>query len=281
MEQEVAIIIESLGFQVETHRAFEDQAEFKSREIDVWASKRFYMNEEHNYTVTIQILCECKNNSSPYVFLMAPKNERERTFMDPSEFLFPIQNVNRILSREPDGRPNKCEQLPAFMHLNLASNHYYYSQEQKVIQICKIVRKGQSWEANHAGICNSIFYPIVKAVQARQHETSDWFKCIKNRDLNFTDSKIISLFFPLVVLSGEIYTLDFLDSQAMPQPSSNVTFVRELRSKTCCGKYGVDFVKLSGLKDFIESKIIPFAEAVTLKTQHSPYDFLTRAVDAK
>ncbi|HZQ90365.1 MAG TPA: hypothetical protein VFA60_01075 [Terriglobales bacterium] len=37
IEQEVATILEKLGFHVQTNRAYQDVEESKSREIDVWA----------------------------------------------------------------------------------------------------------------------------------------------------------------------------------------------------------------------------------------------------
>src|ERR1700694_4481162 len=73
MKQEVASALEALGLHVQTNRAFEDQDEGKSRELDVVAIERVHHDEVNQISVFVELLCECKNTRSPFVFLLRPK----------------------------------------------------------------------------------------------------------------------------------------------------------------------------------------------------------------
>jgi hypothetical protein len=279
MEQEIATMIESLGFHVETNRAFEDFEESKSREIDVWGFRTFLRNEETKFQVTAELICECKNNSNPYVFITRPKNKKDKTQPAPREYLFPIQEYHRIRGRQPDGSPQGWTRVPAFQHLNLAPHHYYYSQDSKAVQFCTIARKGKSWEANHGGIYDAIFYPLVKSLLSRQLAIRGLHKD-NGKDLIFDDWKHISLFFPMVILNGDIYCVDSTAEDPQPIKTQHVTLTRELQAKSIKGKFIVDFVTLKGLKEFIELNINPFIEHIASATESSPNIFMTKEFES-
>ena len=271
MEQEVATVIESIGFHVETNRAYEDLDESKSREIDVWAYRDFYRNEETKFSVGVELICECKNNSTPFVFLGRPKNKRDINLIEPSEYLFPIRKYRHILARSPDGKSiTSFREVAAFQYLNLADYHYYYKQQTKAVQFCRMIRNKNSWEANHGTIYDGIFYPIVKALLSRKKD----LKNLHNTPPKETEWKHIALFFPIVVLCGDIYYLDSVSKQPEPRKVPYITLTRELKSKTINGRFVIDFVKMDGLKDFIESQITPFVERVVAIVQNSPEMFL-------
>src|SRR4051812_4464350 len=89
MEQEVATKLESLGFHVQTNRAFQDSEEGKSREIDVSAVKRIAHNEDRKLSAFIEIIAECKNGDNPIVLIERPKNKADDRHK-PLEFVFPV-----------------------------------------------------------------------------------------------------------------------------------------------------------------------------------------------
>ncbi len=51
MEQEVASVLEGLGFHVQTNRAFEDVDEGKSRELDVAAVSRVHSDDTNKVSL--------------------------------------------------------------------------------------------------------------------------------------------------------------------------------------------------------------------------------------
>ena len=75
MEQEVATILEELNFNVKTNSPFEDEEEGKSREIDILAPKELYKDDENKLTIYCVLICECKNNKNPFVFIKRKKKK--------------------------------------------------------------------------------------------------------------------------------------------------------------------------------------------------------------
>lgn len=153
-EQEIATIFEEDGFHVETSWPYLDLDTKKSREIDLRAVKTYLHDEKNKIQIFAEILVECKDSSSPFVFLERPKNKRETTTFRPKEYIFPCKTYRENLSA------NSYREIPAFTHLGLASSHYYFKSPNKTTQFSKVVRKGSDWVANHEGIYDSLFLPV-------------------------------------------------------------------------------------------------------------------------
>lgn len=263
IEQEIATLFESLSFNVQTNRAFEDPDDKKSREIDVWAIKRIFHDESNKLSVFIEFLCESKNNTNPFVFIGRNKAESD-IVRPPKEFLFPIDRYEVTLSQE--GNKRTFREIPAFNYLKLEKDHYHYKTDFKSVQFCKIVRDRKSWKANHEGIYNAIFYPLVKALLYRQSEVKklhgDW--------------KYVWLFFPIVVLNGSIYYLDSTSDKVDLKLKPFITFVRELKAENIEGYFMVDFVSKGELSNYISTCVLPFSERITEIADNSPNVLLNR-----
>ena len=153
MEQEVASVLENDGFIVATNSAFPDTDKEISREVDILARKMVYENDTYNIKVFIELICECKNNQNPFVFISRKKNKVDFR-RDPKEFYFPIKEYAIAV---PD-KPNTVTLVPVFSYWGLQDSHYYYRTDSKAVQFCRILRKGKEWEAGHADVYNSIFF---------------------------------------------------------------------------------------------------------------------------
>src|SRR5262245_49948815 len=88
MEQRVTTQLDSHGFHVWTGYPFEDVEEGKSREIDVRAFLEICRDEEKKVSVTVELLCECKNNEFPFVFLRRRKGVHENKHFSPEQYFF-------------------------------------------------------------------------------------------------------------------------------------------------------------------------------------------------
>lgn len=254
-EQEIATILEEDGFHVETSWPYLDVDTKKSREIDLRAVKTFLHNEEHKIQVFVEVLVECKDSSSPFVFLERPKNKREMTSFRPKEYIFPCKFYREALSA------SSFREVPAFTHLGLASSHYYFQSPNKTTQFSKIVRKGSDWIANHDGIYDSVFLPIVKAVDAR-------LKSIAAS--NGGEWRVVWLVFPVVVLRDHLMALSIKGQEKELAERGRVTFVRNLDSDTLKGDYLVDFVTFRYLKNYLNDDVSRFATAVAELSASSP-----------
>lgn len=245
MEQQVATQLEKLGLHVWTNWAFEDIDEGKSRELDVRAVERVAHNEERKLGAFLEIIAECKNNSNPFVFLQRPKNETDND--PPEEMVFPIGR-DGVTTRE--GNRVQRSSKDAFFRLGFDEVHQDFTSESKAVQFCRIDRKGKSWEANHGGLYNSIFYPMAKALLARKQD-------IARRP---TESRYFWLLVPVVVISGDIYSVDSSLPDPVPEAVSHVTFKREIRSVNINGKFAINFVRQDQLEEFYSDCLGPVVQ---------------------
>lgn len=245
MEQEVATQIEELDFHVWTNWAFRDVEEGKSRELDVRAIRRITMNDSESLGAFVELLVECKNNSNPYVFLRRPKSQVDNRH-PPPEFLFPITEYER--EKKIDAKRSHVRRIHAFEHLRFSDIHHQFVSDSKVVQFCQLLRKGKHLHANHGGLYDSIFFPMAKAVMERRREIVSTAR---------GKVKYFWLLVPIVVLRGEMFCVDSSVENPIPDPTTHVTFKREIRAKAVDGTFAVEFVHQSGLSAFIDDCIAP------------------------
>jgi hypothetical protein len=261
MEQEVASELESLGFHVHTNRAFEDSDEGKSRELDVAAIREFYKTTDQQLQGIIELLCECKNSEQPFVFLLRPRTKAdehrkvEEMLLPRSEFHLPIE-----------GRPNTMNVVPAIDHLGIRSLRYQSQQALKAVQFAKVVRDKSKWVANHAGLYDAIFYPLVKAMLARRAEITG----------RRSTSSYTWLFFPCVITTGDLYALDTTDPTGQPQHVDFISFTRHIKSDRIDGFFSVDFVKRTSLSNYVAKVIDPLATGIAALVEKDPAAFKRR-----
>ena len=237
MEQQVATQFEELDLHVWTNWAFEDIEEGKSRELDVRAIKKVARNEEKKLSAFIEIIAECKNNSNPFVFLRRLKNDTDNRH-SPEEMVFPIAKYGA--TTRIDTNRTQTNYKDAFFHLGFDQVHQDFISESKSVQFCRIDRKGKNWEANHGGLYNSTFYPMAKALMARKREIL--------KPLGRTEERYFWFLVPVVVISGDIYSVDSGLPDPEPEPISYVTFKREIRSGNINGTFALNFVRQNKLE---------------------------------
>lgn len=246
-EHEVATAISDLGYHVETSWAFMDSEEQKSREIDVRAIREFYRDDAAKTQVFSELLIECKDAASPFVFLQREKNKRELN-PDPREYTFPHNTFN-----VPVGT-NSHTTVAAFQLLGLSNRHYYYRERLKATQFAKIVRKGGNWQANHDGVYDALILPLAKAVQ----KSRSTYAAYGGRDTWAT----IWLRFPIVVLRDHLFAYDLSEDVPQLQKSNRVSFLRHIESDALKGHFLTDFVTQAGLKHFINEEIFGFVDGL-------------------
>ena len=263
MEQEVATQFETLGFHVNTNWGFKDADEGKSREIDVRAIKRVAYNEKKCLSAYVEFLVECKNSLNPFVFIARQKNKVDN-FNVPEELVFPVSKYE--MSRKIDSSKSQTQLKEPFFHLGFDRVHYDFTRDYKAVQFCQLYRKEKRWLANHGGLYDAIFYPIAKAVTVQKKKISP-----KHTDKwrNFW------FFIPIVVVSGEIYSVDSTQPDPRPQIANYLTFKREIRSGSLDGKFAIDFVHQEYLTDFFVNCVEPLILRMSLLTTNDA-DFVLK-----
>jgi hypothetical protein len=245
-EQEVGTILEQNGYHIQTNAAFKDDDEEKSREIDVTGFRRLCYDERKKILIAVRILCECKNTQSPFVFINRNMNAADKEYCPPN-FIFP---QNDFLTPVV-GKPTSYHSTPAFKHYNLDKHFPFHQNETKAVQFCKIFRKGKDWNASHDGIYDSILIPLIKCLEHYKKKDSRMLRG------EFT---YYSVYFPIVVINSEIYSIDSHVENSALKSSEFVSFIRDIDSKNLNGRFLVDFVTKDGLKNYLLNQVNPFLE---------------------
>jgi hypothetical protein len=254
-EQQVATQIEQFGYHVTTNKAYQDQEEGKSREIDIVAHKEYFrLSEWGQEAIGVCYLnCECKNSSSPLVFINRKKSLLDKSYTPDGIFL-----INDPYSKHTSNI--------LFHKLGLFENHFATNTEHKAVQIWKINRNGNKTEAQHSGVIEGFIYPLVKSKKLWENQLPG------DRD----DKKYCKIIFNLVITNAPIYTIDSMDENALPKPCYYAPFIRELRTRDFNGEYLITFVQYKELKRFFENEIGCFMDAIKAKYEEKPelYSFL-------
>lgn len=259
MEQEVATTFENLTFHVSTNIAFEDSEEGKSRETDVYAFKRFYFNEYSKIIIDIIFLCECKNNTNPFVFISRNKNGADRNFIPSGlvlakdEFQIPI-----------DSKLNMFSIQKAFKVLQLNDYHHYFKTEEKAVQFCKIIRQGKDFKAQHDGIYDGIFLPLAKAFEAKRKDVQNYAY----------SQNIITLIYPVVILNSVIYNIN--SESPKPEEKQYVSFRREIKSKQLKGQFLIDFIHKNAIEEFYQTEVLPLANRLKEIAENNPEKLINK-----
>ncbi|TPJ37168.1 hypothetical protein [Mesorhizobium sp. B2-8-3] len=252
MEQAVATQLEQRGIHVNTNVAFEDPDEGKSREMDVQGIQRVGYNEKEKLAAYVEYIIECKNSSNPLVFVARPKHGADRNNA-PREFLFPFEYKMSKLAEVT--KLTTYREVPAYRHLGFDKVFNETKIDWKAVQFCRIDRKGGGWHANHGGLYDATFFPMVKAFAARK-------KALDSMKAHRTDS-VIWLFFPLVVTTSDLFLIDSSEPAPAPKLVDYITFKRELRSAMLTGTFMLTFVHLKALEAFLATVVDPMAKHAT------------------
>lgn len=264
MEQRVATQLESLGLHIWTNWAFEDVDEGESREIDVRAIKRVANNEGNRLGGFLEILAECKNNSSPLVFIGRPRSAVDN-LNPPEEIIFPI---GQYTERRQLNQRSMQRDKDAFFHLGFDQVHYEYLTNVKAVQFCRIDRQKQKWQAHHGDLYDSIFYPIAKALTARKRELS-------SRIYHSKDTRYFWIFAPIVVTNGDIFFVDSTKSNPVPEKRSYITFKRDIQAENLKGTFAVNFMHQDHIGEFFAECLQPLVDKVIDLSDNRPNLVLT------
>jgi hypothetical protein len=261
----VASQLERLKFHVQTARAYNDSAEGKSREIDVWATRRFLEDEPNRILGISEIIAECKNSSNPFVFLTRKKSGADDYWKSP-QMRFPVDPYE---ARKPTGPSSALLQhTPAFEELGIKPIHHFHMRETKAVQFARIDRNGSRWVANHAGLYDAIFLPLLKAFRSRWDETrprggkEDW--------------RYFWFFYPIVVVRGKIYEIDTSVDERRAVEVPHIPFVRDLKMEGLEGRFLVDFVNEDHLPKFVSDVVGANENHIVSRYTSEPSTVLTK-----
>lgn len=248
LEQQVATEVERFGYNAITSRAFTDDDEGKSRELDVWAHKYLVELGERRLWAAIHLLIECKHTAMPYAFLTRAPRRRHRP---PEEVL--ITHHSRKEEYREGGR-TLTRTIPTFDDVGLRDAYWGTNSSQVAVHVSRLDQKGGTWNANNSGVFDSLTWPLAKALRAFK-------KPFRNKNGGFdpkSDASYVMFFIPVVVVASKLYAVDGMSADPAAVEVDHIRFERELKAKNFQGHFGIDFVQRDGLARFISETVDPF-----------------------
>lgn len=213
LEQRVEPILTEAGYFAETNQVFPDPDTGKSREIDISAiSATQIYRKGYNFIFPV-LLCECENNSQPIVFF---------TKESPISFLH-HQEV------KVSGIPVQFWEKDGYISLSEFTGmekFHHYCKGKITTQYCTfhLKKDKSSWIALHSDNQHNTFNSLIKVVEYRISEHYEgWVlpdECVK-------ESINIQIYYPLVILQGDLYTASLKNNTLSLLKATHIQFRKE------------------------------------------------------
>lgn len=217
----------------------------KSREIDVHAEFYEFIEREPNVSVQacVSLVVECKNSSGPFVLIGDHGEESpfERALSTVSFDPFSLGFANESYARI--GRKLDLESLPG-----LPTRADFTGR-----QLLRLNRQGGNWKADNDAIYDSILYPLAKAWKYKREAIEREKKISPNE---FWQIPTIRYIFPVVVTSGQLYTVDATDDNLDINRAKWASVKRTFESKEIKGDLWADVVPIGSWSEYLDAKIV-------------------------
>lgn len=265
LEQDTVRTLIDAGFRTTPGMAFQDpDRPSDSREIDVVGTRTLHFDDDLQLQVETRVIIECKHSSMPYVLVGFP-NHSSQTPVAGKE-----QRLRFDFVEDAAGG-----QVPAPAYLGLDRlPHNPWTPRFMATQMTRLHRKNGAWRADNEGIFPSLIHPLAKAVTHFRAQPPH----PKNYEHLPADGARVAFYYPIVVTSGELYTVDVERNPLEAIPARWATMSREIQTATVQGRFRIDVVTSEALPDHL-SQINEFSDAVAALVRADPRKFVTHRDD--
>jgi hypothetical protein len=240
LEQRVEPILVEQGYYVQTNSVFPDPETGKSREIDISALSAIHVFKNGYNYIFPALICECENNSQPIVFF---------TKESPVSFLH-HQEV------KVSGIPVKFLKGDEFISLSeftAMEKFHHYCKGPIATQYCtfQLKKDKSSWIAIHNEEQHATFDSLIKALE---YEIDKHFAGWALPDEAKEEEVNIQIYFPLVILQGDLYSASLKDNHLTLRKSKHIQFRKEffLSRTNEVETYQIDVIAEEYLTDYLK-----------------------------
>lgn len=274
LEQDTESALKRRGFNTVAGFAFPDpDDETSSREVDVSGYLPLFQDKDLRMSVGVRVLAECKQSSMPYVLIgRRPDEDEAQRERGEQQFRFDTVEVGqtvmgdnrRLLQQVPIRRYLGIEELPG--------NPWTY--DFLATQMTRMSRR-KVWEADNAGIFTGLTFPLAKALSHLRSQDN-----VGRRNVDHDPARgewaSATFYYPIVVTSGPLFRADASEpGKPTIEPVGWASMIREIRTRKVKGRFTIDVVNYEHLDEFIETRILQFAEAVRGIAESDPARFVT------
>jgi hypothetical protein len=235
LEQRLKAKIERYGYFVETNQHPDPETGI-SREYDISAMSGVQLTRNRMDFVFPYIICECENNAQPVVFF---KTDSPISFLFHREVKFsgiPVQ-ILRNGSWVPLGEFLGFEKF------------HHYCRGQFASQYCSFTNKSNRWIASHSDVHHQTFTGLANAVEA---SIEDHYAKTSLPRKDEIEPVNIQIYYPLVVLQGELYLANETRQGLKIKKVNHVQFRREVWSANRREAYQIDVIRESFIDKYLK-----------------------------
>jgi len=223
---------------VESNYCFEDQDTGEARELDFHAIQAIPISTRRSEYIFLVILGSCKNNKNPYIFFT-----RE----------VPLAGITLNLNMPIAGYPleiftNNEEREDIEWYFQFHDFLHILGTDILSTQFCEVVRASGSWKVQSGNLFNDIIVPLVKVMAKEVEKYNEEHR--PSRDVNAPDYQ---MFYPLLVLNGPIFEYHLTpEGSTELREAKHILAVKHYESKTVRGRYAIDVIHQSYLKQYLD-----------------------------
>lgn len=280
LEQDTETTLKNHSFHTTPGKAYIDPDERKtSREIDVTGYRRFYNSEALRYSIAARVIVECKQSTMPYVLIGRPQSAYERTRSRKEEHFIYNDIQTGHVSLDDGSLQLQMEGARKYLCLNDIESAPW-NDKFVATQMTRLERK-KTWQANNQGIFTSLIFPLAKALDNFRRQRP---KVPSGNPLNAPETRglkpikspgEVTFYFPLVVTSATLFTLDATKEERKPSISPWAQMTRDIQTLNVRGKFNVDIVNYDHLDSYLQWRIISFMQTVVEIAESDPQKFIT------
>lgn len=224
--------------------AYPDPESGKSREIDIYADVHEFINRdpEISIQVSVTLIIECKNSSGPFVLIGDHEVE------SPSRHDFALISFDPFSPGFAGAKYSSLEYRLQLSHIpGLPTRDDFTGR-----QLLRMNRQGGAWKADNNAVFDSILYPLAKARQykVKYHKQQD-----EEHPLEVWQIPTIRYIFPIVVTSGQLYTVDATDDNLQISQAGWASIRRTFSSNDLRGSFWADVVSFASWIDYLDARV--------------------------
>lgn len=223
---------------VEPNYSFEDQDTGKARELDFHAIEAIPISTKRSEYIFAVILGSCKDNKNPYVFFTRKMPLPGITLnLDVPIAGYPLEIYVKDNEKEDIQWYFRLDELLHIIETDIISS-----------QFCEVVKKSGGWNIGAETLFNDVLVPLIKVLSKEIEEYNEEHKPDPNEIV--PDYQI---FYPLLILKGPMLEYHLtLEGSSELKETKHVIVVKPYESKTVKGRFAIDVIHESYLKQYLD-----------------------------
>ncbi|MBI5565155.1 MAG: hypothetical protein HY870_09675 [Chloroflexi bacterium] len=238
LESRIENTLRDKGFYVEANSAYLDPVSAKSRELDIFATRGYWVGpNEHEFIYSV-LLIEAVNNPQPIAFIT---KESQVTLLHRED----IKMAGLPVKVQGGSSNDSWVFLPEYLEMN---EYHHYCKGRVATQYCSFAQKKnetKEWMAVHDEAHFNNFLTLSLAIEYfRDYLYRAWRK-------GSAEMINIEFYYPVIIVQGELLEVQSIDGDINITPTNHIQYRRTSVIDTTEVNYQIDVINERYLSEFL------------------------------